>query len=473
MKTSKKSALLFVALSTSAIALAGCFESKAKIPVNFVAVTSSDWNASVTIGDSGYKFSGRLEDGKNFTLKATTQSHTEPQQGGNQGGQQPGGDQGGQQPGGQGFPGGDQQPGGDQGGQQPGGLPGGEQSSEAQDEEQSSGFPGFPGGGQPNGLFDLGGEESSSEEKKEDLSKYDFTIKGTYELEQGYGYILHFDDENKTNIHVDYNKTEGRHEFYYTVKVPGTDSSSLIKFQAKDPTFAKSLASDYKVWDERDSKYIFCTKATGNNNSVATAYLYLHSDGTIVDNSPSGANRAISYGMTWTEANGVVTIKSGDKTFHSEDSINASRPGKRITVETEERVQRGPNVSVKTVTRTYLWSQNPDVRWKKMTPSDFDGAAKYTFNGSYSTSGPDGAAHNLDLFLTPDGKARIYEGASLFQNAGTWSEDDKVLTLNFPDKDPIVSTVSGGARSLTYSWSEKGDKGDTNYNVTFNEKIAN
>ena len=57
MKVFKKIAFLSIALATSIVGLGAC-RSTAKIPVVFVAATSSAYNTEVTIGDYAYKFKG-------------------------------------------------------------------------------------------------------------------------------------------------------------------------------------------------------------------------------------------------------------------------------------------------------------------------------------------------------------------------------------------------------------------------------
>ena len=108
MKSFKK-VLLPMVLLGSMVGLAGC-KSAIKIPVSFVAVTSTSYNAEVTIGDYSYTFRGSLESGKKFSLKGTVVTRVAGG-GNNQGG-----------PGGGMFPGGDFPfgPGGGQGGGQSG-----------------------------------------------------------------------------------------------------------------------------------------------------------------------------------------------------------------------------------------------------------------------------------------------------------------------------------------------------------------
>ena len=93
MKVSRKLALLALVLAGS-VGMTGC-KSNAKMPVNFVAVTSSDYNATVTFGDYDYKFQGKITQGSStFTLVGNAVSRHAVSSGGGQGG--PGG----------GFPGG-------------------------------------------------------------------------------------------------------------------------------------------------------------------------------------------------------------------------------------------------------------------------------------------------------------------------------------------------------------------------------
>ncbi|MBP3732021.1 MAG: Ig-like domain-containing protein [Bacilli bacterium] len=533
MKVSNKLALLALTVVGS-FGMVGC-KSNAKMPVNFVAVTSSSYNAEVQFGDYDYKFQGKINQGSNkFTLQGTAVARHATSSGG-QGG--PGGFPGGGFPGG--FPGGNQsgpgfegfgaeeaQQGGEQGQGQQGGFPGGGQEQGGQQGGEQGGFPGqggeqggFPGGGEQGG-FPGGGEQggqqggeqqqavapeslnlslslseafinqsvtatvtaapenastsvkwSSSDEKvatvnngtisplaegtvtitatstvdetksasatlkvvKEDLEKYNWAVSGTYVYEKGYGYKITFNDEGNTVVHTDFDKTEGRHSFYYNVKIG--DESEIIQFQAKDPTFKDSLAKDYKKWDERDSKYVFYAKATGNNNSVATAYMYLHnSDGSVVLNTPSGANRSLTFGMTWEEKDGVITVHDGDKDYVADKSVNAEHPGYRI-------VYSG---------NTYYCSLNPEFKWKKFVTADFEGANAHEFVGSYTTSGPDGGTKEVNFNLVEDGKAKLYLGSSTASFVGSWSKDAaNKLTIELDGKTAEFTPNAEGKYEIT------------------------
>ena len=255
--------------------------------------------------------------------------------------------------------------------------------------------------------------------KKEDLKQYNWSVTGSLSYEKGYGYKIVFDDEGKTEVHTDFDRTEGRHEFYYRVKIG--DESQVLKFQAKDPTFKDSMAKDYKKWDERDAQYTFYAKATGNNNSVATAYMYLHkTNNEVTVNTPNGADRSLSFGMKWEERNGTIVVKDGDTEYVADKSVaNAEHQGYRLIYNSN----------------TYYCSLNPDVKWKKMTIADFEGQNIHEFVGSYTTTGPDGGTKEVNLNCVEDGKAKLYLGSSTPSFTGTWEKDNNnKLTINLDDK---------------------------------------
>ena len=556
MKFSKKAALLVITIG-SLSGLVGC-KSNAKMPVNFVAVTSSSYNAEYTFGDYDYKFQGKINQSSNkFTLAgiavarhATASSGGQGGPGGFPGGGFPGGGPGGNSSGptfegfgaeeqqqqqggeGQGQQGGDpfggqggEGQGQQQGGEQQGGDPfggqgqGGEgQGQQGQGEGQQGGqenpFGGNenPWGGQEQGAGQQGGEEqqavaptsltlalsleeafinqavtatvtvapegasnsvtwASSDEKvatvnngsispvaegtvtitatstvdptksasaqlkvvKEDLEKYNWAVEGTYVYEKGYGYKITFNDEGKTVIHTDFDRTEGRHSFYYNVKIG--DTSETILFQAKDPTFKDSLVKDYKKWDERDSTYIFYAKATGNNNSVATAYMYLHgSDNSVVLNTPNGANRSLTFGMTWEEKDGQILVHDGETVYTADKSVNAEHPGYRL-------VYSG---------NTYYCSLNPEFKWKKFVTADFEGANTHEFVGSYTTTGPDGGTKEVNFNLLETGAAKLYLGSSTASFVGEWSKDaNNKLTITLEGKTAEFVPNAEGKYEIT------------------------
>ena len=490
MKFSRKLALLSLSCA-GLIGMVGC-KSNAKMPVNFVAVTSSDYNASIQFGDYDYKFQGKIEQGSdNFKLVGTVaQRHNDAQSSGRNGppasstvvpdlinllqekpAENP--SQGGGNP----FGGGDPFGGG---GAAPAGNPVEIESisltlpkTQVYVNEAISPVVTFS----PEGVSrdDQGVTWSSSDEEiatvtesgmispnaagtvtitatsqkdttkkasaqltivEEDLAQYNWSISAKYEYQKGYGYVLSFDDEGKTKIHTDFDRTEGRHEFYYYVTIGNV--SKTVKFQAKDPTFKDSLAKDYKKWDERDSSQIFCAKATGNNNSVATAYMYLHdSDHSVVINTPSGSERELKFGLVWEErgegANKTIVVKEGLTEYVADVSVNSQHPGYRLVY--------GGNA--------YYLSKNADVKWKKMTTEDFDGATSYEFTGAYS-AGMFGGQTDVNLNLGTDGVARLYIGSPAPTYKGTWSEDATThkVTLTFGEHSCEFKENANGTKSI-------------------------
>ena len=252
----------------------------------------------------------------------------------------------------------------------------------------------------------------------EDLRQYDYKLVGTYTVD-AYGYTITFENDGnakegeKTVIHADFNKTEGRHEFYYNVVI--NEQKQLVKFQAKDPTFKNSIAKDYKTWDERDSDYIFRAKATGNNNSVATAYLYMHKDGSAVLNAPSGTERKLTIGLEWKFENDVFTVKNGEAVSTSKASKNPDRPGYMIVVGGY----------------TFFLSKNPEFKWKKYEAVDFLGVSKHEFKAEIGINAgtPDAKNITVNLYLLTDGTAFLYNGDTQLAE-GTYTDQGGAITIN-------------------------------------------
>ena len=388
---SKKAMLPLVACSL--IALTGC--QKERMAFTFVATSSTEWNTSVSIGDWTYKFKGNLQSGNKFVLSAITDGKA--------------------QTGGPGGPGG-----------------------------------GFPGGGFPGGGFPAEETSETSQPTEEELRAQDFTIEGTWTHDVGYGYVLNLNDENKTVIHADYSKIEGRHSFYYTVTKG--DKSSLVYFQAKDPTYRNRLAKDYQTWDKRDSKYILTAKATGNNSSVAYAYMYCHNDGSVVINAPKNMSpdRSVTFGNTWTENDRhVVSLISGDVTYPGVETINPAHPGYRISYNG----------------LTFLYSFDENVKWSKLTIEDFDGTAIYKFAGEKSGFM---SSTKIALNLYDEGVAKWYEGSNFDpKQTGTWVEsNDKLITVTFGDKSYSTILTDTNDRQLVVVTETKLPWGETQISET-------
>ena len=472
-----KTLLLVLALSTIGASVGiglNVSKSEISVPVTFVASDKSGYNTEVKIGNYNYKFKGSIDQNSNkFTLKGTVVGRASSS---SSGGGFPGG----------GFPGGGFPGGGFPGGGSSGGAPGGGETTKVAVEsvsltlDKTQAFIGETVKATatilPENATTKDVEWKSSDEKiatvssgtitplaegevvitatskddktkfasatlkivKEDYTPYEYTLNGTYTIDDGYGYVFSFQDENKTTIHCDYNKVEGRHEFYYTVNTPA--GSSFVKFQAKDINYKSKLAKDYQTWDKRDSKYIFTSLATGNNSSVAYAYMYLHSDGSVNINTPSGVNRVVeSENLSWSEdSNKNITVKKGDTVYKADKTINPDRPGYKI--------QYGSYV--------FINSQNPDVKWKKLGVADFEGAPKAEFAGRYEISGPGGGSGNLSMQLFDGGVAKLYKNTWNKEAEGTWTENNGEYTIVIGEKT-YTSVTTDGEKTITYTVSAK------------------
>ena len=467
----------------SMVGLAGC-KSAINIPVSFVAVTSTSYNAEVTIGDYAYTFRGSLESGKKFSLKGTVVTRVA---GGNsQGG--PGGFPGG------GFPGGGDFPFGPGGGGQGGGQGGEKAAPESVtmtldkttifiNEQVEAKLTFAPEGcdedmnwtssdekvatvssgkitGVAEGTAVITGKAKKDETKvvsatitviKEDLAAHNFVLTGTYVEEPGYGYAITFNDaaNNNPTIHTDFDKTQGRHEFWYNFKIG--DAEKAVKLQAKDANYKSKLAADYKKWDERDSSYIFYARSKGNNGSAATSYMYLHQDGSVVLNVPNGAERDVEVGKaTWAENNGVITVTKGNDSYVSQNSVNTAHPGKLINYGGTP----------------YLLSENENVKWKKMTPSDFIGDVAYEFSGSYDAGEMNGTKQ-IYLSLFPDQSAKLFNGSWTQSTDGTWAEAAGQITVTLGTT--VLNSVTENNKTYFMYEAEKQDRETTYVQVKLSQ----
>jgi hypothetical protein len=391
MRISKKLSLLSF-LAFSSILTVGCSQkadssttnsANTDTSVHFVAVESTSWDATITIGTHKYQFDIALKDDKTINFAATCSGVVEKNN--NQG-----------------------------------------------------------GGFGPMGANDSVEETSSSAEV--DLTKYNFSYDGTWSLEEGYGYVLNLKDSALSVIHTSYDTTQGRHQFYYLVT---TDEGSVTTlFQYKDSGFRKSLAKDYKTWDERDSQYIFVAETAGNNNSIALSYLYFHKDNSVVYNYASGSSRKATLGMTWKLVDNVPVMVSGETEYTPDVALNGK--GYRLAYNNYG----------------FLCSTDSNVDSLSLKNADFDGATLYQFSGSYTTSGPDGGTKNVELNLTDnENKMFLYSNNSLSKK-GTYTFENEVFTLNFDGEDPVsVNKNEEGNYVYTYQIQSSGFFGNSTTDV--------
>ncbi len=275
---------------------------------------------------------------------------------------------------------------------------------------QGGGFPGFGANGT---------DATSSAEEETDFTKYNFSYSGTWTLEEGYGYKIDLKDKALSVIHTSYDTTQGRHQFYYNVTTD--EGSATTLFQYKDSAFRKSLAKDYKTWDERDSQYIFVAETAGNNNSIALSYLYFHSDKSVVYNYASGSSRKATLGMTWKMEDNIPVLVSGKDEIKPDVALDGK--GYRLAYNNYG----------------FLCSTDASKDSLSLTRADFDGKTLYQFTGSYTTSGPDGGTKQVELNLTDNGnKMFLYSSNSLLKK-GTYSFADETFTLTFDGEDPVTA----------------------------------
>ena len=357
MKPFVKKSLMAV-LSLGALSLIACGgeksssnEEKGDI-LNFVAVTQTSWDAETTIGKHKYTLGVAFQEGNKAVLTGTCTAQVVEQKGGG-----------------------------------------------------GSGRIRMDG---PTETDDSTSVAEASSESPEELATHNFTKTGTWAEETGYGYTVTFDSKL---YHVDFNKQEGRQEFYYTVATD--EGSASVKFQAKDPDYRSKLAADYQIWDIRDAQYLFTAEVTGNNNSVALAYLYCHTDGSVIRNTANGSQREVSEIGTWALNGTEFSIAQDGKKVVADNSNNSSRQGYRISMDDA----------------TYFCSTN-GVDYYSMSNEDFDGASLYRFESE------DG---NTIVSLVADGKAFIYNGMTVSKR-GTYTFDNTSFVITFEGSDPITCT---------------------------------
>lgn len=290
---------------------------------------------------------------------------------------------------------------------------------------------------------------SSAEEEETDFTKYDFTVQGSWILEDKQGYVLTLKDSMNSVIHTDYVKIQGRHQFYYNVKTE--EGSNVTLFQTKDSAFGKTLPADYKTWDQRDSEFIFEGETTGNNSSVATAYLYAHKDGSVVFNTANGSDRKVTMDLKWKKDGTDFVLIDGAKETKAQKSIDSSRPGFRLSYNSI----------------TFFCSSSSSIANSDLKNEDFDGKTLYQFQGSYTTFGPDGGAKQVVLNLTDhENGLYLYTGKTLSKKGTYVKENDKFI-LNFEGEEP-VEIVKNDEGSFVYSFeiTVKGFMGSSKVNVT-------
>lgn len=376
--------------------------------LNFVATDSTNWDASVTFAEKAYNLSMDLNADNTLALVGTCTG--EAQQGGGGSGGPGGSDSGGseEEEGGEeeGPGGGEEGPGGE------GGFPGG-------GEEGPGGEGGFPGGeGAPFGVTTFAAADEGEAEEGDtttDFSAYNFTIKGTWSEEKGWGYTLTMEDASKTVIHVNFDKTSGRHYFYYYAAptIDGTAAEeTLVRMEAKDSDYRKTLDPNYAIYEERECTYMFRGGQEGGSGNLSSAYIYLMPDGSVISLSGTSNNRSYSAKGSWSEdkANHVITMDVNGTACTTDAYCDiAGKEGYRMQY---TAASSGPFGGSSAMT-LYASCDPSKFTWDKYTSTDFEGEDILVMDGG-----------DYELRLTEKGYARVVKtGTTTASFTGTYTKD--------------------------------------------------
>ncbi len=331
--------------------------------LNFVATDGTNWDASVTIAQKTYNLSMDLNADKTLELVGTCTG--EAQQGGGPGG------------------------------------PGG-------------GFP-FSAAAQETGAVTFAEEGEEDEGGSSDFAAYNFTIGGSWSEEAGWGYTLNMDDAKDTVIHVNFDTTSGRHYFYYYAAptVDGTAAEeTLVRMEAKDSSYRKTLDANYKIYEERTCTYMFRGGQEGGSGNLASGYIYLMPDGSVV--SLSGTSNSLTYSGkgSWSEdkTNHVITMDVNGTAYTTDAYCDiAGKEGYRMQY---KPASSGPGGGSSSMT-LYASCDPSQFTWDKYTDKDFEGEDVVVMESADYT-----------LTLTEKGFAKVTgasDGKSYF--SGTYTKD--------------------------------------------------
>lgn len=417
MKRTKKALALALGavMSVSACALVACGDPEEQKPepsdvvVNFVAADGSEWDKDVTFDSKKFKLSLDLNKDKTLSLKGTCS------------GKAASGGQGGG-PGGPGGPGG--------------------------------GFPGGPGGAP------AAEEETEPEEDTTDYSQFNFTIPGTWTEEAGWGYTLKFTDGKNTEIVANYDKTSGRHYFYYymTPKIGETTAAETqVKFEAKDSAYRKTLNAKYVVNEERNATYMFRGGQEGGSGNLSMGYVYLLNGGGVVSRSGTSNNLSYNNKGSWSEnkQTHVITMDINGTAYETDAYCDtAGREGYRMIFKSSGGFGRTSTMTL------YASCDTSKYTWDKYTDVDFEGAVVETWAGTEES----GATY--ELRLTAKGFAKIYKADGKLLRTEKYAKNGDVLTVG--------EWISEGD-SIVIAWQTAAPNPFTpgeNYNITFAKPAA-
>ncbi len=263
---------------------------------------------------------------------------------------------------------------------------------------------------------------------------------GSWTEEKGWGYTVKFNDGNNTEIVVNFDKTSGRHYFYYYMspEIGGEKAAeTLVKFEAKDSAYRKSLNANYVVNEERKCTYMFRGGAEGGSGNLSSAYVYLMPNGGVV--SLSGTSNSLTYNGkgNWTEdkQNHVISGKIGTTDFTTNAYCDvAGREGYRMKYTVSGGFGGSSTMTL------YASCDTSKYTWDRYVSSDFEGEVVETWNGA------EGASADYILELTAKGYVNIKEGSKTVFSSTYTKEGDTIIIdgEEFVDSIHITWTVKGG-----------------------------
>lgn len=304
---------------------------------------------------------------------------------------------------------------------------------------QSQGGPGGPGGGFPGGPGGgQGGGQQEEEEDTTDYSTYSFTKTGSWDEKTGWGYTFTLDNET---INVNYDVFTSEHYFYYaastTIDNEVKTASSAVKYSAADSAYNKTLAADYKTYEEKNCLYHFYGGAEGAGGNLNVTDLYLLPQGVAVD--LTGRDSKTYTKGTWTEdtAKHQITVTLGSSTMVT-DYTNDKQDGKD---KTGYRLTKSVSSMGGSSEYSIYASGTKDFEYYDFNDIDFEGTDVKTINGqSYNLVF---TSKNYVKLVSGAGAVTLKttytvgeDGAYTFANATNFTYADGVITVNYEKAAP-------------------------------------
>lgn len=334
---------------------------------------------------------------------------------------------------------------------------------------QNPGGPGGPGGPARSAAVAEEAPEEPEAPAITDWTPYNFTVDGTWTELTGWGYTVKI---SETTIKVDYNKTEGRHTFYYYLAPTINNKKSdevLVKLQANDSAYRKTLASDYQTYHIKECTYsLYAFNDNGGNFSRIN--MYLMPDGTVASYSESGSTVTYDGKGTWSEnkTTHTMTITSGGKTYESNDYI--AECGYRFAGITAGS-GGGPGGGGGSLTGFVSTVANKTS--KELTDKDFEGETLLTLAGKDAET-----QNDYTLEITQNGWAILYDLSGKRTAVCTYTKDNDGNYVITYGNDTFTSSVQDGVLSVNiqFSVTAAGSSGQpgttTHYDITLSVAVT-